>query len=277
MAASLVIAAAAFCAWGALCLLFWQGSWQLLYHPTSQITRTPASAGLAFDPVGFSADDAGEPQLKGWWVPAAADSQHSRYTVLYLHGRNGNLSNTTEELATLHEVGVSVLAIDYRGYGQSRFERPSEIRWHEDAESALRYLTETRHIAPGAIVLDGKDLGANLALEIGAEHRELAGVVLESPLVTPMKAIFDDPRARLVPAHSLVRDRFGLDAPAAALRIQSLWFIQDSLIEHNRSGDEPEAFRSVSAPRMLVWLPSSPSARRTIADSLSRWVDDLPK
>ena len=41
-AASLAIVAAAICAWLTLCLLFWQGSWQLLYHPASAVTRTPA-------------------------------------------------------------------------------------------------------------------------------------------------------------------------------------------------------------------------------------------
>jgi len=47
---------------------------------------------------------------------------------------------------------------DYRGYGQSKFARPSEARWREDAESALRYLTATRHIAANSIVLVGRDL-----------------------------------------------------------------------------------------------------------------------
>ena len=50
---AIVIPSAAFCAWAVLCLLFWQGSWQLLYHPTAAIARTPASGGLAFDPKGI--------------------------------------------------------------------------------------------------------------------------------------------------------------------------------------------------------------------------------
>ena len=57
-AVALMVAAAALCGWCALCLLFWQGSWQLLYHPASAVARTPASAGLAFDSVGFAATDA---------------------------------------------------------------------------------------------------------------------------------------------------------------------------------------------------------------------------
>ena len=217
-ALAIVIPAAAFCAWAVLCLLFWQGSWQLLYHPTSAITRTPTAAGLAFDPVSFDPTDTGAPQLQGWWIA----SPSARFTVLYLHGSNGNLSDTIDDLAQLHAANVNIFAFDYRGYGQSVFAHPSEARWREDAESALNYLTATRHIDPHTIVLDGTALGANLALEVAAAHPELAGVVLNAPLDNPVAAIFNDPRARLVPAHLLVSDRYDILIPVRKLEIRSL-------------------------------------------------------
>jgi uncharacterized protein len=217
-AVAIVIPAAAFCAWAVLCLLFWQGSWQLLYHPTSAITRTPATIGLSFNPVGFATSDTGVPQLQGWWIPAPS----ARYTFLYLHGQDGNLSDTLDDLAHLHSAGVSILAFDYRGYGQSLFVHPSEARMIQDAESALNYLTTTRHIDPHTIVLEGTALGANLALEVAAAHPELAGVILQSPLDKPVNAIFNDPRARLVPAHLLVNDRYDILIPARKLEIRSL-------------------------------------------------------
>src|SRR5580692_11021113 len=127
-AASIAIVAAALCAWGTLCLLFWQGSWQLLYHPTAAVTRTPASVGLAFDSVGFAATEAGEPQLKGWWI---AGEPGSRYTAIYMHGADGNLSGTVDALIPLHDAGLNVFAFDYCGYGNSKFERPSEAHWRE--------------------------------------------------------------------------------------------------------------------------------------------------
>src|SRR5579859_4411629 len=192
-AIAVVIPGAAFCAWAVLCLLFWQGSWQLLYHPTAAVTRTPAGSGIAFDAVEFDPSDTGAAQLQGWWIPAA----NARWSVLFLHGQDGNLANTVDDVARLHGAGVNVLAFDYRGYGQSAFVHPSEARWREDAESALLYLTATRHVDAHSIVLDGSALGANLALEVAAAHPELAGVVLESPLDSPMNEIFADPRAKL--------------------------------------------------------------------------------
>ncbi|MGA9669731.1 MAG: alpha/beta fold hydrolase [Terracidiphilus sp.] len=277
-AVSIAIAGAALCAWGALCLLFWQGSWQLLYHPTSAVTRTPANAGMPYDPVGFAGTESGEPHLKGWWIPAApdADSRYGRFTVLYLHGQDGNLGDTVNALAVLHSLGLNIFAFDYRGYGQSQFQRPSEARWRQDAEWALQYLTETRHIAADTIILDGKNLGANLALELAAAHPDSAGVVLESPLTSPMNAIFNDPRARLVPAHLLVRDRFNADA-AASLKIPLLWFESTTTPRATSQPEKPAAFQNVPSPKMLVWLASVRDPNKETADALTRWLDDLPK
>ncbi|MGH9606474.1 MAG: alpha/beta hydrolase [Terracidiphilus sp.] len=270
----IVVAAAALCGWGSLCLLFWQGYWQLLYHPAAKIVRTPASVGLAFDPVGFDDTDAGQPMLRGWWIAAAPEAQFGRYTVLYLHGQNGNLSNCVEALAALHAAGVNVFAFDYRGYGQSEFARPSEKRWREDAGSALAYLTGTRQIPSKAIVLDGADLGANLALEVAAAHPALAGVVLDTPLEAPMNAVFEDPRARLVPAHLFAGENYALDKPASRLRIPSLWFVTASE-GNSKPGKAPKAYNEVSSPKMLVWLAGSGGRNKNYSDSLARWLDGL--
>jgi hypothetical protein len=274
-AVGLAILAAALCGWCAWCLLFWQGSWQLLYHPAAKVARTPASAGLAFDSVEFASTDAGAPRLKGWWIPAANGTALSRFTVLYLHGQGGNLGDTVDALARLHAAGLNVLAFDYRGYGESQFAQPSEAHWRQDAEWALEYLTGTRHIDAGTIVLDGTGLGANLALEVAARHPELAGVVLDSPLVAPMNAIFNDPRARMVPAHLLIRDRYDLDAAAEALRVPLLWFERAVQPGNGSSQEEPAAFRRVAAHKMLVWMNPSEGADKQYEDALSRWLDEL--
>jgi hypothetical protein len=248
----------------------------LLYHPKSAVTRTPASVALAFDPVAFASTESGEPHLRGWWNPAAPDSRYAKFTVLYLHGQDGNLGDSVDAIAALHTLGLNVFAFDYRGYGQSQFQRPNESRWREDTESALEYLKGTRHIAAGSIILDGKNLGANLALELAAAHPELAGVVLESPLDSPMSAIFNDPRARLVPAHLLVRDRFDAGHAAAALSIPSLWFIAPTA--HSEIANQSEAtpgYDHIAAQKMLVWLKPDRSPDMHLADSYSRWLDDL--
>jgi pimeloyl-ACP methyl ester carboxylesterase len=276
-AMALTFAAAVFCGWGALCLLFWQGSWQLLYHPAGAIARTPAGAGIAFDSVGFAAADDGTPRLSGWWVPAPPGAQFDRYTVLYLHGQDGNIGDTVDAIGRLHTAGANVLAFDYRGYGQSQFARPSEADWRQDAEWALQYLTATRHIGANTIVLDGSGLGANLALELAALHPELPGVIVDSPIENPMNSVFSDARARMVPAHLLARDRYDLDGPAAAIRIPTLWLGWTTRPGLGGGPAEPEAFTKIAARKMLVWLDASKAGNEQYADALSRWLDDLPQ
>jgi pimeloyl-ACP methyl ester carboxylesterase len=264
------IAAACLCGWLGLCLLFWQGSWQLLYHPAAVVTKTPNSAGLAFDPVAFAATDTGVTRLKGWWIPAPQQSSLARFTVIYLHGQDGNLSDTVDALVRLHGIGVNVFAFDYRGYGASQFVRPSEAHLREDADWTVDYLTGTRQIDAGTIVLDGTGLGANLALEVAAEHPELAGVVVESPNAEAVDPIFSDPRAHMVPARLLVRDRYDLDAAAAAVRIPVLW------IQPTMHDEESRAYAQVTTRKIMVWLNPAGDMYKQTEDSLSRWLDELP-
>ncbi len=272
-AGAIAITAALLCAWGTLCILFWQGSWQLLYHPTSAVTRTPASVNLPFESVGFATNAAGEPQLRGWWIPASSPAQ---FTAIYFHGADGNLGDTVNALSRLHGSRLNVFAFDYRGYGQSHFAHPSEARWREDADSALAYLTGTRHIPANAIVLVGKDLGANLALEVASAHADLAGVVLEGPLESPTAAIFNDARARLVPAHLLVSDRWQTTTAAGNVLIPSLWFYWTPERNAESEQDKPEAYEKVPGRKSLVWLTNSPDEPGQFESALSSWIDQLP-
>lgn len=271
-AIGMVLAGALLCVWGALCFLFWQGSWQLLYHPKAAITRTPAADGLAFEPVAFATTDTGSPRLQGWWIPAA---QPGARTAIFFHGADGNLGETIDALAQLHAAGLNVFAFDYRGYGASQFVHPSQMHWVEDAESALDYLTGTRHLASSSILLAGNGLGANLALEIAAEQPDLAGVILDRPIADPTSAIFTDSRASLVPAHWLVGDRWDLASPAAGLHIPSLWFFSTSAARAS-SGSVQSAYQSVPSSKMSVWIGSGPDASTQQSTALARWLDALP-
>jgi uncharacterized protein len=273
-AVGLVLLGAALGVWATLCLTFWQGSWQLLYHPASAVTQTPASAGIAFDRIAFGSSETGIAQLQGWWCKAV---RPNGYTTIYFHDAKGNLGDTVQALAPLHAAGFDVFAFDYRGYGQSQFAHPSEAHWKQDAESSINYLIQTRHVAPEAVVVAGRGLGADLALEIAAAHPEFAGVIVESPISDPAAALFGDPRARLVPAHWLVADRWDLNRPAVELKIPSLWFCRSQSCGLDRDHNEPAIFQAVSSPKVLVRLAASGDTQAVVADELSQWTADLNK
>jgi pimeloyl-ACP methyl ester carboxylesterase len=217
-ALAIVVVVAALCAYGTLCLLFYQGQWQMVLHPKRDVTATPALHEIKFDDVRFDYTETGVSKLDGWWIPAEPASRWSASTVLYLHGGDGSLSNSLDDLVTLHSLGINVFAFDYRGFGRSVGTRPSERGMTEDSAAAWHYLTDTRRIDPGAIVLYGMGAGASLAAELAAQHNP-AGMVLEGPCEPAREIIGRDQRAKILPLSLLLTERFD---PVDALRDSKL-------------------------------------------------------
>jgi pimeloyl-ACP methyl ester carboxylesterase len=272
-ALGILLLAAMLCAWLTLCLLYWQGNWQLLYLPKTagnSLARTPASVGLAFEQIKFATTETGTSRLSGWWLPASGFGPG--FTVLYLHGASGNLSDTVDTLAALHHENLPVFAFDYRGYGQSQPAstpvRPSEKQLRQDAEWALTYLTLTRAIPAKKIIVFGSSLGANLAAELAADHSELAGLILDQPLEDPMTAVFNDPRSKLVPAHWIVTDRYDFTKAATTLRIPSLWLLP-------KAQATPHAYQADPSKKQAAWLTTPTITDPNFHETLKRWLDNL--
>ncbi|TBV04439.1 alpha/beta hydrolase [Phytopseudomonas dryadis] len=120
--------------------------------------------------------------IHAWWWPAGkADAP----TLLYLHGSRWNLTGQLFRIEQLHAMGFSVLAIDYRGFGESRGELPSERTLYEDAEIAWQRLVELQP-DPAKRFIYGHSLGGavavNLAESLGRDRHTpaLAGLIIES-------------------------------------------------------------------------------------------------
>ena len=263
---AICVFAAAVLGYGAVCLLIWQGSWQLILHPSATVARTPAAVGLAFDPVRFDSGDSGRPRLTGWWIPG-----REPLTILYLHTGSGSLADSVDALARLHATGASIFAIDYRGFGQSDPPHPTEARMQEDTEAALDYLENTRHISSAAIVPYGAGLGAPLAAGLAAHHADLPAVVIEAPDVTAQSRALNDQRSRLLPMHLLVRDRFDLAPVLTGLKRPKLLLNDSALPEQTRAADT--LFHAAPAPKLSVSLPTHASDSAYL-DALSRFFDE---
>jgi fermentation-respiration switch protein FrsA (DUF1100 family) len=141
-------------------------------YPSRELSATPARISLEFESVNLTASDG--IRLHGWFLP----HKKSRATLLFFHGNAGNISHRLDSLAMFHQLGLSVLIIDYRGYGRSEGET-SEAGIYRDAEAAWHYLTLERQIAPDRILLFGRSLGGAVAGYLASQHESL-GVVLES-------------------------------------------------------------------------------------------------
>jgi pimeloyl-ACP methyl ester carboxylesterase len=219
-----VILFAALCVYATFCLLFWQGQWQLVFHPSHTVTATPASAGLDYDDIRFDATETGALQLDGWWIP----SEHATHTLLLLHDGDGSLSDTVPQLEVLHSLGLNIFAFDYRGFGRSVNIHPSEASTYADADAAWSYLTETRHVAPTSIILYGAGLGAAIAAESARRHPQAAALILEDPRPPVLETLQFDARTRLLPIRLLFHDRFDSTQTLAGLTTPKLVLTRDA-------------------------------------------------
>ena len=60
--------------------------------------------------------------------------------LLYLHGARRNVAGSAFRMRQMQQLGFSVLAVDYRGFGRSSDELPSEGLVYEDARAAWAWL-----------------------------------------------------------------------------------------------------------------------------------------
>jgi uncharacterized protein len=140
--------------------------------PGRQLAATPAAIGLDYEDLRIATADGEE--LHAWFIPA----REERGVLLFFHGNAGNISHRLESLRIFNGLALSVLILDYRGYGQSTGS-PTEEGTYEDARAAWRYLVEERGVPGERIVLFGRSLGGAVATWLAAEHRP-RGLIVES-------------------------------------------------------------------------------------------------
>jgi len=183
---------------------------------------------------------------------------HARYlerdpaapTLLYLHGNAGNLADRSDLLAYFSELGANVLALDYRGYGQSEG-TPSEAGLHADTRAAYEWLAA--RTPASRIVPLGESLGGGPACELAAT-RAVGGLILLATFtsVPDMAALY----YRWLPTRWLVRTRF--DNLAKISRIQV-----PKLIIHSRRDEVvpfemgERLFAAAAEPKQALWLESA--------------------
>jgi uncharacterized protein len=98
--------------------------------------------------------------------------------LLYLHGARWNLTGSVSRIERWRQLGFSVLAVDYRGFGESTDIAPTEAYAYEDAEAAWNFLGKLAPGKPRYIV--GHSLGGAIAVDLASRHPDASGLVLEA-------------------------------------------------------------------------------------------------
>jgi len=174
----------------ALCGCTWVDAKQraLIYRPTPGSIHdwqaiTPADE-LLWLPLATEGpqDGRGAPPegLRAIWVPRADPAAPA---VLYLHGTFRNVFQNRPKIAAIHAAGFSVLAIDYRGFGDSSPALPSEDTVVQDGEVAWQEFAR-RVTDPERRAIYGHSMGGAVAVQLALRHQAsppaYGALVLES-------------------------------------------------------------------------------------------------
>ncbi len=266
-AIALTILGALLCGYLTICLLFYQGQWQLVLHPTRTTSSPQSIAGIPYDLIHFGPDESATPQLTGWWMPSAPGGRYANTTLLFLPGSDGSLANSIPTLASLHNLGINIFAFDYRGYGQSAPTHPTQQKMTHDADVAWQYLNTTRSIPAQQIVLYGTGVGTSLATQLAAAHTATPALILDSPQADLLNTALHDHRSNLIPVPLLFHEYFPPAEPLSTLQTPKLLL--------TRAASPNEAYRTAANPKVTVELTDPSEA--IYNQSIARFLDDYIK
>jgi len=263
-ALGIVLAAAAICAYATLCLLFYQGSWQLIFHPSRTVNARP---NIPYQEIQFDYTETGKPQLTGWWIPVETSARFAGNTILFLHDGRGSLSDAVAILESLHTLDINVFAFDYHGFGKSADLHPSEDSMNRDAAAALAYLTGTRHLPAHSVIIYGSGLGAPIAASTAARHRDTVALILENISPDAATLFSADARTKILPVRLLTSDRFDATGTLKSLPNPKL-FLDDGNSPQTRNG-----FNAASPPRQLFQI--GPGDQTKYLETMHRFLDEV--
>lgn len=166
-----------------------------------------ASTGMSDVWIDFQSRETGQPvKLHGLWLAQADfDTRADAPVLLYLHGARYNVVGSAFRARRMHELGFSVLAIDYRGFGKSTAQLPSETLAYEDARAAWDWLGQQYPGRPRYIF--GHSLGGAIAVELAAQVSDEAGTVVEGTF-TSIPDVVSTFKWGWLPISPLITQRF---------------------------------------------------------------------
>lgn len=262
--------------YGALVGLAFAFQDRLLFQPSSRLLATPSDTGMDYQTVRLDTED-GE-TLHGWWIPAAdvsretSPGEFAKRTLLFFHGNAGNISGRLESVQQFHQLGLNVLIVDYRGYGESTGS-PSEEGVYRDAATCWRHLTETRGIAREDIVVFGRSMGGGAATWIATRERPGA-VILESVFTNvPDIGAHHYP---FLPVRALATNQFDNESRVAEIGAPKLFIHSrgDRIVPFElgrqvyEAASEPKQFLEIQGGHNDGFLVSEETYLRAIGDFL---------
>lgn len=275
-------------AYSAACVYLFVAQGKFIFFPARAIETTPDDFQLKYQDVWLPipTKTGATESVHGWWIPASetppsrggarkgeraqATPQSDRRAVapvralnkgglggvvLYLHGNGSNVGANVEHANRFHRLGLSVFAIDYRGYGKSQGDFPSESQVYEDAQLAWDYLVQQRGVNPHQIYIYGHSLGGAIAIDLAVRHPEAAGLIVEGSF-TSTRAMVDFQKGLfwLFPIDWLLTQRFDSLSKVDRLQMPVLFIhgTADNVVPVEMS---KKLFDAAPEPKQLYIVP----------------------
>ena len=202
---------------------------RLVFNPTiKREVDSPRSCGHRTRAIVLRATDG--TKLSGWLMTPQVVGPHP--AVVYFGGRSEEVSWVVRDAGKLFP-GMAVLAMNYRGYGNSHGE-PGEQHMVEDGRLLYDWLAERAHVDANRVAVVGRSLGSGVAVQVALER-----AVHSLVLITPYDSILAIAKRkfRAVPVEYVLRHRFesvkyapSLKAPTYVLRAAS-----DDVVPHSHT------------------------------------------
>jgi dienelactone hydrolase len=144
--------------------------------------------------------------------------------VLLLHMCNSNRKAWEPVASQLGAAGIHALALDYRGFGESKgdrfendFQKQQQVvneKWPGDIDAALAFLRAQAGVDKSRIGAAGGSCGVNQAVQVAVRHREVRSLVLLAGGTNPQGLDFLRRNPWLpIFASAAADDQFDSDAP----------------------------------------------------------------
>ena len=188
-----------------------QGQW--IFSPTDRTwgNTVELAAGMDEAFVAFDSKITGKPAKLHLLING---NDAAKPVLLYLHGARWNVVGSAWRIERMRELGFNVVALDYRGFGKSDADAPSEDKAYEDALAAWSWMAQKYPNQPRLIF--GHSLGGAIAIDLATKVNDELGTIVEGTF-TSIPDVFSTLKYGWLPVRWLISQRFDSQAKVAQI------------------------------------------------------------
>ncbi|MEM9399530.1 MAG: alpha/beta hydrolase [Verrucomicrobiota bacterium] len=117
-------------------------------------------------------------RVEGWFFEASNNENEKSPALIFFHGNSELIGHCLEFAETYPKHGMSVLLVEYRGYGRSTGD-PSREAIRKDMIKFYDWLANKPSVDKSRIVFHGRSIGAAVAADLSL-YRKPAAMILSS-------------------------------------------------------------------------------------------------